>query len=82
MRGVPELVDMMVRLPELLSESSRYWQQLFATPPQENPLHGLRNGLMAGSCIIGGVIAIVAHAHPILWIGLFVSSVIFFFFGK
>jgi ubiquinone biosynthesis protein len=82
MRGVPELVDMMVRLPELISESSRYWQQLFATPPQENPLQGLRSGLMAGACIIGGVIAIASHAHPILWIGLFVSSIIFFFFGK
>jgi ubiquinone biosynthesis protein len=82
MRGVPELVDVIVRLPEFISESSRYLQQIFNAPAPENPLSGLRSALMAGSCIIGGVIALVYGAHPILWIGLFVSSVIFFFFDK
>jgi len=82
MRGVPEIVDIVVRLPELISASSRYLQQVFNTPVQENPLAGLRSGLMAGACIIGGVIAYVYGAHPLLWLGLFVSSVKFFFFGK
>jgi ubiquinone biosynthesis protein len=80
--GLPELVDVMVRTPEFISESVRYLQQVFSTPRQENPLHGLRSGLMAGSCIIGGVIAFTAGAPPPLWIGLFASSVVFFFFGK
>lgn len=82
MRGVPEIVDIVVRLPELISASSRYLQQVFNTPAQENPMHGLRSGLMAGACIIGGVIAYVYGAHPLLWGGLFASSIIFFFFGK
>ena len=82
MRGVPELVDVMVRLPEFISSSSRYLRQLIDSPAPENPLSGLRSALMAGSCIIGGVIAFVYDANPILWIGLFVSSVIFFFLGK
>jgi ubiquinone biosynthesis protein len=82
MRGMPELVDVVVRLPELISASSRYVQQLFSAPAPENPFSGLRSALMAGSCIVGGVIAFVYDAHPLLWIGLFVSSVIFFFFDK
>ncbi|MGH7452931.1 MAG: ABC1 kinase family protein, partial [bacterium] len=57
MRGMPEIVDIVVRLPEFISASSRYLQQVFNTPVQENPLAGLRSGLMAGACIIGGVIA-------------------------
>lgn len=82
MHGVPELVDVAVRLPEFISASARYLQQVFNAPPRENAMLGIRNGLMAGSCIIGGVIAFVDGAHPLLWIGLFVSSIIFFFAGK
>jgi len=82
MRGVPELVDVLVRLPEIIAESSRYLQQFFQSPAPENPLAGLRSALMAGACIIGGVIAFVYGAPPFLWIGLLVSSVVFFFFGK
>jgi len=82
MRGVPELVDILVRGPEFVSSSTRYLQQLFNSPAPENPLAGLRSALMAGACIIGGVIAFVYGAPPFLWIGLLVSSVVFFFFGK
>lgn len=82
MRGVPELVDIMTRLPEFASASTRYLQQVFNAPAPENPLAGLRSALMAGACIIGGVIAFVYGAPMFLWMGLFVSSVIFFFFGK
>jgi ubiquinone biosynthesis protein len=82
MRGVPELVDVIVRLPEFIAEGSRYIQQLFNAPAPENPLSGLRSALLAGSCILGGVIAFVYGADPLLWIGLFAASVIFFLFGK
>jgi ubiquinone biosynthesis protein len=82
MRGVPELVDIMIRLPEFISASTRYLQQVFNSPAPENPLAGLRSALMAGACIIGGVIAFVYGAPPFLWIGLFASSLVFFFFGK
>jgi len=81
-RGVPEMVDIMVRMPEFIAAGSRYLQQIFNSPAPENPLAGLRSALMAGACIIGGVIAFVYEANPILWIGLFASSVAFFFFGK
>ncbi len=82
MRGLPELVDVVVRFPEFIAESARYLQETFSAPPREKLPIGLRSGLMAGACIIGGVIAFVAGAPPLLWLGLFASSVIFFFFGK
>jgi ubiquinone biosynthesis protein len=82
MRGMPELVDVIVRFPEFVSESSRYLQQVFNTPHQESPLLGIRSGLMAGACIIGGVIALVQGAPPFLWLGLFTSSVVFFSLGN
>ncbi len=82
MHGVPEFVDVAVRLPELISEGAHYLQKVFNTPQHENPLFGIRSGLMAGACIIGGVIAFVYGAPSLLWMGLFASSVIFFFFGK
>ena len=82
LRGLPELVDVMVRLPEMVSSGSRFLERLFNQPRYENPLVGVKSSLMAGSCIIGGVIALVYGAHPVLWVGLFISSVIFFFFGK
>lgn len=82
MSGLPEMVDVLVRAPEFISESSRYFQQLFNAPRPESPVIGIRSGLMAGACIIGGVIAFVAGAPPLLWVGLFASSVIFFFLKK
>lgn len=80
--GLPELVDVLVRAPEFIAESARYAQQIFNTPRRGNPMPGIRSGLMAASCIIGGVIAFTSGAPPFLWIGLFASSVVFFFFGK
>jgi ubiquinone biosynthesis protein len=82
MRGMPELVDVVARFPEFVSESSRYLQQVFNAPQRENPFSGIRSSLMAGACIVGGVIAFVNGAPLLLWAGLFASSVVFFFFGK
>jgi len=82
MRGVPELIDVMVRMPEIVAESTRFFRLFMRAPAPENPLAGLRSALMAGACIIGGVIAFVYGAPPFLWVGLFVSSVVFFFLGK
>ncbi|RMI09715.1 MAG: AarF/ABC1/UbiB kinase family protein [Calditrichaeota bacterium] len=82
MQGVPELIDVVVHLPRLITDGARALDQFLNQGPQENPLVGLRSSLMAGACIVAGVIAVVQGGHPLLWIGLFVSSVIFFFFGK
>ncbi len=82
LRGIPELVDVIVRLPELISDGTRFIEDSINAPEPENPLAGLRSSLMAGACIIGGVIAYVNQAPELLWGGLFASSVIFYFFSK
>lgn len=82
MRGLPELVEVMVRLPGLVADSSRMWDQTLNEKPQENPLAGLRSSLIAGACIVGGVLAYVQGAHPAMWISLFAASLLLFLFGK
>ena len=59
MQGMPELIDVAVHLPELIADSSRFWDRTVNTTPSENPLAGLRSSLIAGACIVGGVIALV-----------------------
>ncbi len=83
MRGVPEMIDTLVRAPELLSSGSRALEELINNSQrQDNPFESLRSSLMAGACIIGGVLGYVQDAHFALWGGLFLSSIIFYFWIK
>lgn len=84
-RGLPELVDVIMRFPKLLADGARSLDDFLNEEPRDNPLgnlSGLTSSLMAGACIVGGTIAIVQGGHPLLWLGLFASSIIFYFFGK
>ena len=81
-RGLPELIDMLIRLPETIADSSRIWNKTFNNKKQESPIHGVKSGLITGACIVGGVMAYVQGAHPALWISLFVIALIVFIFGK
>ncbi|MCB9089479.1 MAG: AarF/ABC1/UbiB kinase family protein [Calditrichae bacterium] len=82
MRNIPELIDTLVNLPQLASDGSRSLEQFLAQGTPENPLTGIKSSLMSGAMVIAGVLAFVQGAHPLLWIGLFVSSVLFFLYGK
>jgi len=82
MQGMPELIDVAVHLPELLADSSRFWDRTVNTTPAENPLAGLRSSLIAGACIVGGVIALVQGGSPVVWIILFALGLILAVFGK
>ncbi|NIV98435.1 AarF/ABC1/UbiB kinase family protein [Candidatus Saccharibacteria bacterium] len=82
MRGVPQLVDVVVHLPELIADSSRFWSETVNESPQPNPFQGIKSSLVAGACIIGGVIALVQEANPIIWIILFLAALLFYFLGK
>ena len=70
-RSAPELFDVLMRLPGLLSDSSRFWDESLNQTPPESPLAGLRGSLVASACIVGGVLALVQGASPILWGALF-----------
>ena len=80
--SIPEMADIIVRLPEIISNSSRFWEDTIDDSNNSNPMAGLRSGLIAGSCIVGGVIAVVQGANPLLWIGLFATGIGLSLFGK
>ena len=81
LRGSPEMVDMAVRLPQLLSAGFKFAEeQLNDRSP--SPLAGLRSSVLAAACIVGGVIGVVQHAPSPLWAGLFALAVLLSLFGK
>lgn len=71
---VPEMLDVLMRSPLVLSEGLRVLEQRFKTE-QPSPLAGLRGTILAVGFVLAGAI-VVASAGPIwLWVGLFVLGV-------
>jgi ubiquinone biosynthesis protein len=81
LRGSPEMVDMAVRLPQLLSSGFKFAEEAL-NDRSPSPLAGLRSSVLAAACIVGGVIGVVQHAPGALWGGLFVLAVLLSLFGK
>jgi len=82
-KGLPELMDLLVQLPRIASDSTRSLDEMLNTDSsQENPLAGLKGSLIAGACIVGAVIAIVQGGHPSLYVSLIIIAILFFIFGK
>ena len=82
LREAPELIDWAVHLPRLLVSGTRYLESAMERRPPPDPAAGLRSAVLAGACIIGGVIALTAAAGPALWIGLFVLAGVFVVWGR
>ncbi|MBI4911878.1 MAG: AarF/ABC1/UbiB kinase family protein [Acidobacteria bacterium] len=70
MRGVPDMVDAMAKMPLLVTDGLRVLEK-FARQPPESPLSGLRGTLIAGSCLVAGAVAMGFRAHWLVWSGLF-----------
>ncbi len=80
--SAPELVDVALKLPRLLTTSvSQMEESLNETPPQDS-LEGVRSGILAGSCIVGGVVAVVGGGSLWLSIPLFGLGGVLGLFGK
>jgi len=75
MRGVPELVDAMTKLPLLVTDGLRVLER-FARQPQENPLSGVRGALIAGSCLVAGAVTLGFHSPWPVWAALFALAFI------
>jgi len=82
LRGGPEMVDALINLPKLLSDSARYLDETLNDRSPNNPLEGLRSGILAAACLISGVFAIILNANPLLWIFLLVTGGFLYLFGK
>ncbi len=70
--NAPELVDVALKLPQLLTSGVAHLEESLADQPPSDPFAGLRSSVLAGSCIIGGVIAAVQGGPLWLAIPLFV----------
>ena len=57
-RNGPELLDLAGRLPELLTQSAQLLDRS-TPPPPAHPLAPLRGAIVAGACILGGVLTLV-----------------------
>ncbi|MCL4812374.1 MAG: AarF/ABC1/UbiB kinase family protein [Vicinamibacteraceae bacterium] len=75
LRGAPEMLDALIKAPILLTEGVRMLERT-TRHPQANPLAGIRSALLAGACLVGGVIALVSEGPLWLSIGLFLLAVL------
>lgn len=57
--NAPELIDVVMKLPRLLTSGASYLEETISDRPTENPIEGLRSSILAGALIIGGVISTV-----------------------
>ncbi len=73
MRGAPDMVDAMAKMPLLVTDGLRVLERVARTP-SENPLSGLRGTLIAGSCLVAGAISMGFAAPWPVWGGLFVIA--------
>ncbi|HEY7683170.1 MAG TPA: AarF/UbiB family protein [Gemmatimonadales bacterium] len=73
MRGAPDLVDAMAKMPLLITDGLRVLEKVARQPPA-NPLSGLRGTLIAGSCLVAAAISMGFGAPWPVWAGLFVIA--------
>ncbi len=81
-RGMPELLDVAMRTPQILSDLLNHVDYSLNHQQPQNPLAGLRSGMFGGACIVGAVLAYVQGASPFLWVPLFLAGTGLFLFGK
>jgi ubiquinone biosynthesis protein len=76
LREAPEILDLAVQLPRLLVAGNRYLEQTFDRQPARDPATGIRSAVLAGACLIAGVLAFTAAAPTVLWAGLFALAAV------
>jgi ubiquinone biosynthesis protein len=75
MRGLPELVDLVVRGPVILSDALRFFEHRIRQPAP-NPLAGLTTAILAGSCLVGGALLVGLGAPWYSYTVLFTLAVV------
>lgn len=76
MSSAPELVDVALKLPQLLTSGVSHLEESLTEEPRGDPLAGVRSSILGGSCIVGGVIAVVQGGPLWLSIPLFVIGAV------
>jgi ubiquinone biosynthesis protein len=78
LRGAPDLLDALVKLPSLVTEGVRVLERNTSTPTQ-NPLVGIRATLLAGFCLMSGAILMVFGTAWPIWGSLFAAALVLAF---
>jgi ubiquinone biosynthesis protein len=73
LRGAPEVIDAMVKMPLLMSEGLRVLEKTARRTP-ENPLAGVRGSLLAGSMVIAGALTLGMGGPWPLWVAFFLIA--------
>jgi ubiquinone biosynthesis protein len=73
MRGAPDLVDALAKMPLLVSDGLRVLERV-AKQPTGNPFVGIRGTLIAGSCLVAAAISMGFGAPWPVWAALFVIA--------
>ena len=82
MRGAPELVDMLVQLPKLSADGLKFLEETLNDRSPSNPLEGIKGAIIAGACLLAGVLALSQGVHWGVYSSLFGLSAFFALFGK
>jgi ubiquinone biosynthesis protein len=73
LRGAPDLVDALLKMPSLVTEGVRVLERA-TKRPAENPLAGIRGTIIAGSCLVAAVILLAFHGPWPVWVVLFLLA--------
>ncbi len=70
LRGAPDLLDALIRVPQLVTEGLRVLEKT-TRRRAENPLSGLRGTLLAGCCLVSGAIIMAFGGAWPIWGSMF-----------
>ena len=70
LRGAPDLLDALIRVPQLVTEGLRVLEKT-TRRPAENPLSGIRGTLIGGFCLVAGAIIMAFGGAWPIWAALF-----------
>ena len=82
MSNAPEMIDLVVQSPQVLASGFRFLEEALNDRSPQNPLAGLRSSILAGACIVGGVLALIQQGPVVVWVALFVIGFLLSVFGK
>lgn len=73
--SAPEVIDVALKLPQLLTSGVSRLEEELTSQPASVASTGLRSGIIAGACVIGGVLSVVQGGPLWLSIPLFAIGV-------
>ena len=82
MSNAPEMIDLLVQSPQVVASGFRFLEESLNDRSPQNPLAGLRSSILAGACIVGGVLALIQQGPIVVWVTLFVIGFLLSVFGK